>query len=119
MIAAGKEGTSASVGNGHNFKGDVEDLRNSKVSDVANEFILYGVKVDVIDPKANSAEVEHVIWLPNFAHAKGPYDANILAVAYKEYALLTEDYFLSIAAQGCVLVDLKGIMRNKIKNLNY
>ncbi len=120
MIAAGKEGSKAQVlVMGTTFKEDVEDIRNSKVSDVVNEFISYGVKVDVIDPKANSAEVEHEYGYPILASPKGPYDAIILAVAHKEYASLTEDYFLSIAAQGCVLVDLKGIMRNKIKTLNY
>lgn len=120
MIAAGKEGSKATVLiMGATFKEDVEDIRNSKVADVVNEFKSYGVKVDVIDPKANSEELEHEYGYQLITNPEGPYDAIVLAVAHQEYKALDEGYFQKLASNGCIIVDLKGVLRNKIKSLTY
>jgi UDP-N-acetyl-D-galactosamine dehydrogenase len=104
---------------GATFKENVEDIRNSKVADVVNELTSFGVQVDIIDPHADSDELKHEY---GFALIKKPqtgYDAIILAVSHKEYSNLGENYFLSMAAQNAVFIDIKGIYRNKIKNLHY
>jgi len=49
----------------------------------------------------------------------GTYHSVIVAVNHHEYTILDENYFTSILSQNGVLVDLKGIFRNKICNLNY
>ena len=47
------------------------------------------------------------------------YNAVIVAVNHYEYAILKEKYFTSILADNGILVDLKGIYRGEIQNLNY
>jgi UDP-N-acetyl-D-galactosamine dehydrogenase len=43
-----------------------------------------------------------------------------VAVNHKEYKGLTEDYFKSLLKDGKgVFVDIKGIYRNKIRDLEY
>jgi UDP-N-acetyl-D-galactosamine dehydrogenase len=104
---------------GATFKENVEDIRNSKVADVVNELTSFGVHVDIVDPHANSDELKHEY---GFGLTKEPYsyyDAIVLAVSHKEYSNQNESYFQSMAAPNAVFIDVKGIYRNKIKNLQY
>ena len=106
---------------GLTFKENVEDIRNTKVIDVISELESFNVKVDVVDPMAQPEEVlrEYGIELCKKPE-KGVYHAVIVAVNHDEYAHLTEEE-LSLFMEGGngVLVDLKGIYRNRIKNLDY
>ena len=106
---------------GLTFKENVEDIRNTKVIDVISELESFNVKVDVVDPMAQPDEVlrEYGIDLCKKPE-KGVYHAVIVAVNHDEYAHLTEEE-LSLFMEGSngVLVDLKGIYRNRIKNLDY
>ena len=106
---------------GLTFKENVEDIRNTKVIDVISELESFNVKVDVVDPMAQPDEVlrEYGIELCKKPE-KGVYHAVIVAVNHDEYAHLTEEE-LSLFMEGGngVLVDLKGIYRNRIKNLDY
>ena len=47
------------------------------------------------------------------------YDAVVVAVSHLEYSDLTEDYLKSITNDDGIIFDLKGIYRNKIKDLTY
>ncbi|HWY98485.1 MAG TPA: nucleotide sugar dehydrogenase, partial [Bacteroidia bacterium] len=47
------------------------------------------------------------------------YDAVIVAVNHKQYTTLNEDYFASILTPHGVVVDVKGIYRNKIHKFAY
>lgn len=104
---------------GATFKEDVEDIRNSKVADVINEFKSFGIKTDVIDPHASSEELMHEYGFGLVEKPGTGYDAIVLAVNHKEYKKLEEDYFISIAAPDAVIVDIKGVMRGKIHKLQY
>jgi UDP-N-acetyl-D-galactosamine dehydrogenase len=103
---------------GATFKENVSDIRNSKVADIIKELRSYGVKVDVVDPHADSEEVKHEYGFTLSKISKG-YDGVIVAVNHKEYLKLDEKYFKSLISSKGVLVDVKGIYRNKIKNLAY
>jgi len=106
---------------GLTFKENVEDIRNTKVIDVISELESFNVKVDVVDPMAQPEEVlrEYGIELCKQPET-GVYHAVIVAVNHDEYVHLTEEA-LSLFMEGGngVLVDLKGIYRNRIKNLDY
>jgi UDP-N-acetyl-D-galactosamine dehydrogenase len=120
IIATGKNVLTARVlVMGVTFKENVSDLRNSRVADVVSELKSYGTQVDVVDPYANMAEVKHEYGFEMVEKPTGKYDAIIIAVSHDEYAKLNEDYFTSLAAEKCILVDVKGIFRSKIKNLTY
>jgi UDP-N-acetyl-D-glucosamine/UDP-N-acetyl-D-galactosamine dehydrogenase len=120
IIAAGKNVLSSKVlVMGVTFKENVSDIRNSRVADVISELKTYGVKVDVVDPYADVKEVKHEYGFDMVVKPEGKYDAIIIAVSHNEYVKLTEDYFKSFAADKCILVDIKGIYRSRIKDLTY
>lgn len=106
---------------GATFKENVSDVRNSKVIDIIRELESFSVHVDVVDPHADSEELHHEYGFRLVQQPQGNhYDAIILAVAHKEYLELKEDYFASLLKDGKgVIVDIKGLYRGKIKNLDY
>lgn len=103
---------------GATFKEDVEDIRNSRISDVVKELKSFSVTVDVSDPYASSEELKEEYGFELSKIGKN-YDAVIIAVNHKPYLDLTEDYFAKILTKNGVVVDVKGIYRNKIKKLAY
>ena len=104
---------------GCTFKEDVTDIRNSKVADVVKELKAYHISVDVVDPHADSEELDHEYGFKLSEKAGENYDAVIVAVNHKEYMDQTEANFAGMMKSGGLLVDLKGIFRNKIEKLNY
>ncbi len=104
---------------GATFKEDVSDLRNSKVADVVNELKSYGIKVEVTDPLASSEELKNEYGFELIPKVNSNYDAIVVAVAHKQYLKLDEDYFKSISGKNGIIMDVKGIYRNKINNLTY
>jgi UDP-N-acetyl-D-glucosamine/UDP-N-acetyl-D-galactosamine dehydrogenase len=103
---------------GATFKENVSDIRNSKVADVIYELQSFGTTVDVVDPVADSAELKHEYGF-GLSEISGKYDAIILAVNHKEYLNLSESYFLDRSTEGGIFIDVKGVYRNKIKELTY
>lgn len=120
MIAAGKyiRDTNVLI-MGITFKENVRDIRNSKVVDVVNELRSYMVHVDITDPLATPDEVAHEYGLSLTTNLRKDYDAIIVAVAHKSYLNLNEEYFISMMSPDALLVDIKGIYRNKIKKIPY
>ena len=105
---------------GTTFKEDVSDIRNSKVIDVINELKSFQVHVDLIDPHASSKEMEHEYGVGLINNPGNDYDAIIVAVNHKEYKNMKEKDFTSLMKDGKgVFVDVKGIFRGEIKNLEY
>jgi UDP-N-acetyl-D-galactosamine dehydrogenase len=104
---------------GTTFKENVSDIRNSKVADLIQELKSFSLQVDVVDPHANSQELKHEYGFSLCNSLRGDYDAIILCVSHREYCQLNEDYFLSLTTKPAVLVDIKGIYRNQIKNIEY
>lgn len=105
---------------GATFKEDVSDIRNSKVIDVVNELKSFQVKVDLVDPHASSDEMQHEYGVGLVSTPTNDYDAIIVAVNHKEYTALTEADFRALLKddQG-IFVDVKGIFKGKIKQIEY
>jgi UDP-N-acetyl-D-galactosamine dehydrogenase len=104
---------------GATFKENVSDIRNSKVADVINELKSYGISVDVIDPYAESEELFHEYGFQLTEKPGNNYSAIVVAVNHKEYCNKSEDYFLGLSSEKGILIDVKGIYRNKISKLSY
>lgn len=121
MTKAGKDVSKANVlVMGATFKENVSDIRNSKVADIINELKQYSVEVDVMDPYADSEELKHEYGFSLLKSLNGKkYDAIIVAVNHKEYLNLDESYFISKSTADGILVDVKGVFRNKIKQMTY
>lgn len=119
IIAAGKNISKSKVlVMGATFKEDVSDIRNSKVADIVKELKSFGVKVEIVDPHADNEELKHEYGFGLNKLAKG-YDGVIVAVNHKEYKNLDEKFFKKILSKKGVVVDVKGIYKNKIKELVY
>lgn len=120
LIAAGKNLTDSKIlVLGITFKENVHDIRNSKVADLVKELLSFGLHVDVTDPKADDEEVFHEYGFHIQQAITSKYDAIILAVPHLEYVQKQESDFVSLAAENCLFIDIKGIFRNKITTLNY
>lgn len=104
---------------GCTFKENVSDIRNSKVADVVKELQGYNVDVHVIDTHADHEELMHEYGFGLHPQPENDYDAVIVAVNHEPYCQLDENYFKSITKPEGLLVDVKGIFRNKIKDLKY
>ncbi len=104
---------------GATFKENVSDIRNSKVVDIITEFKSFGVSVDIVDPNASSDELKQEYNFELIKSAGKNYDAVVVAVNHDEYLELDESYFKTILSEKGILVDVKGVLRNKIKTLSY
>lgn len=104
---------------GTTFKEDVSDIRNSKVSDVIKELKSFMVNVDIIDPHANSDELKHEYGYELTTKIRDKYDAIIVAVNHQEYMKYDEAYFKKILSKDGLVVDIKGVFRNKFKEVAY
>jgi UDP-N-acetyl-D-galactosamine dehydrogenase len=121
IIAQGKHIQDAKVlVMGATFKEDVSDIRNSKVIDVIAELQSFQVKVDVIDPFASSSEMLHEYGVNLKTEPGNQYDAIIVAVNHSQYKILSEEDFKKMLKDGTgVFVDIKGIFKGRIKELDY
>lgn len=105
---------------GTTFKEDVSDIRNSKVVDVVRELESFACKVDVVDPHADSVEVFEEYGYIVKEEAGNDYDAVIVTVNHKEFSGFTEaDLRKFMKDDKGVLVDIKGLYRGKISNMDY
>ncbi|NVO32599.1 nucleotide sugar dehydrogenase [Hymenobacter lapidiphilus] len=106
---------------GATFKENVEDIRNSKVADVIQELKNFSVNVDIVDPHADSEELfhEYGFRLTPAADVRSDYDAVVVAVSHQPYTEHDEAYFQSITSDDAVLVDIKGLFRGKVQEMQY
>lgn len=120
VIAKGKDISKSKVlVMGATFKENVSDIRNSKVVDVINELKSFGVKVDVVDPHASSKDLKHEYDFELVDAIGDDYDAVVVAVNHEEYLGKEESYFESISSENGILVDVKGVYKDRIKKLEY
>ncbi len=115
MIKVGKAPAKAKVVIlGITFKENCPDTRNSKVADVYNHLMEYGVQPIVVDPWASERDAKHEynITLSNMNDANDA-DCIILAVAHNEFKELglgkIDKMFKAIPQNEKVLIDVKGL----------
>ncbi len=104
---------------GITFKENVSDIRNSKVVDLIRELVSYNIKVDVVDPFADVKEVKNEYGIQLSTAPNGKYDAIIVAVNHQNYMGKTEQDFIELSNEKGILIDLKGVYRGKISELEY
>ena len=99
---------------GITFKENCPDIRNSKVIDVYNELMDFGVNIDVYDPWADKKEVKHEynIDLKEFSDINTKkYDGIVLAVAHKEFKELN---IADFKGDNTVIYDIKGFFDKEL-----
>lgn len=104
---------------GMTFKENVADIRNSKVADIVNELKDFGCDVDIMDPLADPEEVKKMYGFKLTELPRNTYDAVVVAVSHDQYRDLDEAYFQSLTYDNSIVVDIKGLYRDKIQRLKY
>lgn len=104
---------------GTTFKEDVADIRNSKVANIIEHIKSHFINVDVVDPHANSEELHEEYGYSIAPDLSKNYEVIIVAVAHKDYYDLNDEYFSSISNPSALIIDLKGIFKNKIQSRLY
>jgi UDP-N-acetyl-D-glucosamine/UDP-N-acetyl-D-galactosamine dehydrogenase len=98
---------------GFTFKEDCPDVRNTRVIDIYNELKSFDMDVDVYDPWADAAEVEHEYGIQIVNGGRTPnlddYSAVILAVAHKEF----RDWKIAKSSNQ-VVFDVKAILNKEL-----
>jgi UDP-N-acetyl-D-galactosamine dehydrogenase len=93
---------------GFTFKENVPDIRNSKVVDVYNELVAFGVEPMVHDPVADPKTVERAygVKLCDLSELTD-LSAMIIAVAHDAYASLGGDGISKMLAPDGIVVDVR------------
>ena len=96
---------------GVTFKEDCPDIRNTRVVDIYQELMNFGVQVYVHDPLASPSETResHDIDLVDLENLPAV-DALILAVAHGYYKDLSAERYKKLLKSNAVIVDIKGIL---------
>lgn len=100
---------------GITFKGNVSDIRNSRVVEFVREIKSFKISVDIYDPIANYDEVKKEYSLEIFSElpSNNKYDTFVLAVDHASFAQINEENLLPIAKKNAFIYDIKGLWRNK------
>jgi UDP-N-acetyl-D-galactosamine dehydrogenase len=93
---------------GITFKENCPDIRNSKVIDIYNELVQYGMQIDVYDPHANCHDVQQEFDIQLAESLKSQYNAVILAVSHKEF--LSIDFSDIVFDNHSVIFDTKSFL---------
>ena len=96
---------------GITFKENCPDIRNSRVVDVYNELIEFGVNVTVHDPYADIHEVKEEYGIEITGELSGKYDGILLAVSHDEYKTLNLENFKN---SNAVVFDIKSMWNKEI-----
>ncbi len=99
---------------GITFKENCPDMRNTRVVDVINELISYGINVDVYDPWIELSDKSHdkeVHLVDNPFSSQKKYEVVIVAVGHSEFKNLTHDDYKQLG-DDIVIIDVKGIVEN-------
>lgn len=98
---------------GITFKENCPDLRNSRVIDIYEELVEFGLEVDVHDPWADESEVKHEYSIDLLKAINSTYDAIILAVSHQEFLTINiEDLKFEPSS---VIFDIKSVLdRNTV-----
>ncbi len=118
LIKAGANVSDARVGIlGFTFKENCPDTRNTRVIDIYNELLEYGITPVVADPVADSDEAMHEYGIAFVDMSEiRDMDAIIIAVAHSEFGGINIEKLDGMFASGCnkkVLVDVKGVLNRK------
>ncbi len=103
------------------FAKESPDIRNTKAIDIYQELLEYGVDIDVYDPWADPAEVQHEYGITSTkqypdhpsrgGEGGGFYKAIILAVAHNAFMKIDLQKHKEM---GCIIYDVKGILKQAL-----
>ena len=91
---------------GYTFKENCPDTRNTKIQDLEEALLGFGIRVDVFDPVAGIARGLD----GQLGPAQNSYDAVVLAVPHEKFLQRGIEWVTSLGRDGSVIADLKGVL---------
>lgn len=117
---------------GFTFKENCPDVRNTRVVDIIDELVSFGLKVEIYDPLARISDVEseygkrYSDMFLSFNPLNQPegsavsdclYSGVVVAVAHDEFRATPPGHFRGSLAEGGVLFDVKAILPIEFSDL--
>lgn len=99
---------------GFTFKENCPDIRNTRVIDIYNDLVDFGLNVDVVDPWANSEEVsnEYGIQISNsLDFMRDDYSIVVLAVGHDQFIELE---YRKFTTENSLIFDIKGVLPKEL-----
>ncbi len=96
---------------GITFKENCPDIRNSKVIDIYNELVQFGLNIEIFDPNANPKEVMHEYGITTTTQLS-KYDGIVLAVSHEDFINL--DYNELKLDSTSIIFDIKAVLERDI-----
>jgi UDP-N-acetyl-D-glucosamine/UDP-N-acetyl-D-galactosamine dehydrogenase len=92
---------------GFTFKENCPDIRNTKVIDIYNELVDFGIPTEIYDPWLDIEDLKEEYGVSVLRDLVNRYDLVIHAVNHKEFEKLD---IKSLSKYNCVLFDVKGTL---------
>ena len=104
---------------GATFKENCPDLRNTKIKDLIDNLLDYGLKVDVYDPWCDEDEFKKELKgnLISEIKKEQTYDGLIFAVKHQQFFEINKDEIENICKDNRVIYDLKHILNNNLSDI--
>ncbi len=104
---------------GITFKENCPDLRNTKVVDIVEELIDFGINVDIYDPWVDKSEAKEIHDVHMVEHLQeNTYDGIILAVAHNQFQEMNVSDLKNLLKEVSVIYDVKNILPPNIVDGN-
>ncbi len=95
---------------GLTFKENCPDLRNTRVTDIIDEFSEYGIAVDVYDPWANPQEAKKEYGLTLVEKLQpNTYGAVVVAVGHRQFTAFSVADLRVLCTENSVIYDVKSL----------
>lgn len=95
---------------GFTFKENCPDIRNTRVIDIYNELLDYGIEADIYDPVAEASDIEHEYGIQVNYDAIENYQGIIVAVGHREFL----EYDWEKLSEKAIIFDVKSILKKGI-----
>tara|TARA_B100000941_G_scaffold277397_1_gene240853 strand:+ start:626 stop:1981 length:1356 start_codon:yes stop_codon:yes gene_type:complete len=103
---------------GYTFKENCPDTRNTKIIDLYNSLLEFGLTIKIVDPwviNSNEQKIENICFIENLNNNR--FDAVILAVAHYQFMKLETDDWNNLLNKDGIFFDLKGIIPRSLNPL--
>ena len=103
---------------GYTFKENCPDTRNTKIIDLYNSLLEFGLTIKIIDPwviNSNEQKIENICFIEDLNNNR--FDAVILAVAHDQFMKLETDDWNNLLNKDGIFFDLKGIIPRSLNPL--
>lgn len=91
---------------GFTFKENCPDIRNTRVIDIYNELLEYGIKADIYDPLADKNEIKKEYNIDVKSDDINSYDGILIAVGHKEFL----NYDWKSIVKDKIVFDIKSVL---------